>query len=114
NLDQLVMAVVHELVHIFLDPFQDQMHPHLSMTTTPAFMDILEQQTQKLTMQFLRLAPLTFPTNPNNDPAFYCADWVKQMILSPPFGWRWNRTDATPQVPTFVTIPGQPDYPVSL
>jgi len=57
NLDQLVMAVVHELVHIFLDPFQDQMHPHLSMTTTPAFMDILEQQTQKLTMVFLKSLP---------------------------------------------------------
>ena len=57
NLDQLVMAVVHELVHIFLDPFQDQMHPHLSLTTTPAFMDIVEQQTQKLTMVFLKSLP---------------------------------------------------------
>jgi hypothetical protein len=64
--------------------------------------------------QFLRLAPLTFPTNANNDPAFYCADWVKQMILSPPFAWRWNRTGATTVAPTFVTVAGQTDYVVNL
>jgi len=57
---------------------------------------------------------LTFPTNPNNDPAFYCADWVKQMILSPPFAWRWNRTGDTVVAPTFVTILGQTDYTVNI
>ena len=57
KLDQLKTAVVHELVHIFLDPFQDYMHPHLSMTTTPLFMNTLEQQTQKLTMVFLKTLP---------------------------------------------------------
>jgi len=57
NIDQLAMAIVHELVHIFLDPFQDQMHPHLSLSSTPAFMDILEQQTQKLTMVLLKNFP---------------------------------------------------------
>lgn len=72
------------------------------------------ERTILICQQFLRLAPLTFPTNTNNDPAFYCADWVKQMILAPPFAWRWNRADATPIAPTFVTIAGQPDYQVNL
>jgi hypothetical protein len=64
--------------------------------------------------QFLRLAPLTFSTNPNDDPAFTCADWAKQMILSPPFAWRWNRTGATIPAPTFTTIIGVSDYSVAL
>lgn len=72
------------------------------------------ERTILICQQFLRLAPLTFPTNPNNDPAFYCADWTMQMILSPPFAWRWNRTSATVALPTFVTVPGQTDYPVNL
>ena len=55
--DQLIMAAIHEIVHIFLDPFQDYMHPHLSLTTTPLFMNTLEQQTQKLTMVFLKTLP---------------------------------------------------------
>jgi len=55
--DLLIMSVVHELVHIFLDPFQDYMHPHLSTTVTPIFMSMLEQQTQKLTMVFLKTLP---------------------------------------------------------
>jgi hypothetical protein len=57
EMDQLVMALVHELVHIFLDPFQEQMVPHLSNATSSAFMNILEQQTQKLTMVFLKTLP---------------------------------------------------------
>ena len=72
------------------------------------------ERTILICQQFLRLAPLTFPTNPNNDPAFYCADWTMQMILSPPFAWRWNRTSATVVVPTFTTIIGQTDYSVAL
>jgi hypothetical protein len=72
------------------------------------------ERTILICQQFLRLAPLTFPTNANNDPAFYCADWTMQMILAPPFAWRWNRTDATPVAPTFVTVPGQSDYQVNL
>ena len=66
ELDNLITAVVHELVHIFLDPFQDYMHPHLSITTTPLFMNTLEQQTQKLTMVFLKtLPPNIIPPRPN-------------------------------------------------
>ena len=57
NVNRLVMAAAHELIHLFLDPFQDAIHPFLSPTTTPAFMEILEQQTQKLTMVFLKNLP---------------------------------------------------------
>ena len=55
--DLLVMAVVHEMVHIFLDPFHDYITPHLSPTSAPHFMNTLEQQTQKLTMVFLKTLP---------------------------------------------------------
>lgn len=62
----------------------------------------------------IRLAPLTFTENTNNDPAFSNADWVMQEILAPPNSFRWNRTSATPEVPTFTTVTGQTDYAVSL
>lgn len=65
--------------------------------------------------QMIRLAPLTFAANTYNDPAFSNADWVMQEILSPSLGgWRWNRSSATIQAPTFSTIVGQTDYVVSL
>ena len=57
NINRLVMAAAHELVHLFLDPFQDAIHPFLSLTSTPPFMEILEQQTQKITMVFLKTLP---------------------------------------------------------
>lgn len=57
KMNVLVMALVHELVHVFLDPFHDFANPHLSETTTPYFMNILEQQTQKLTMVILKTLP---------------------------------------------------------
>ena len=72
------------------------------------------QRTITRTSQFLRLQPLLFQKNTANDPAFSNADWVKQLILSPPFAWRWNRTAATFTDPTFVTIIGQTDYVVNL
>jgi hypothetical protein len=53
----LIMSLVHELVHIFIDPFHAWAEPHLSQITTPRFMDIVEQQTQKLTMVFLKTLP---------------------------------------------------------
>lgn len=59
NMDILTMALVHELVHAFLDPFHAFVHPYLSETTTPYFMNILEQQTQKLTMVILKTLPKT-------------------------------------------------------
>jgi hypothetical protein len=65
--------------------------------------------------QFARLEPLTFASNTNNDPAFSNADWVKQTILAPPFGWRWNRAiKGTPSAPAFVTVAGTSDYSVAL
>ncbi len=65
--------------------------------------------------QFARLEPLTFASNTNNDPAFSNADWVKQTILAPPFGWRWNRTiEGTPSAPAFATTIGNSDYTMNL
>lgn len=73
-------------------------------------------RTLGVTQQFVRNAPLTFTTpTVNNDPGFSNADWVKQTMLSPPFGWRWNRTSGgAPSTPTFATVIGQTDYTVSL
>lgn len=53
-------------------------------------------------------------TTTNNDPAFSNADWVMQTILAPPFAWRWNRTTASPQTPTFSTEIGVTDYKVAI
>ena len=53
----LTMGLVHEIVHIFLDPFQDHAHNFLSISSTPAFMNIVENTTQKLTMVFLKSLP---------------------------------------------------------
>lgn len=58
--------------------------------------------------QFVRRIPLTF-TN-NNDPAMMIGDWVRNMILQPPFAWRWNRS----LVPPITCVVGQTDYQVNL
>ena len=55
--ERVVIAVVHELVHVLLDPLHGWMCPYLSSTTTPFFMETLEQQTQKLTMVLLKTLP---------------------------------------------------------
>lgn len=55
--EMVVQAVLHELVHIFLDPFQNWMFDYLSKTTTPLFMSTVEQQTQRLTMVILKTLP---------------------------------------------------------
>lgn len=67
-------------------------------------------RTIALAQQFVRNAPQTFtlPTV-TNDPAFSNADWVRQFILSPPFAWRWNRTESN-----ITCVIGQTDYTVSL
>jgi hypothetical protein len=57
DIDRLVLALVHEVIHILVDPFHDSMLPFLSPSTTPAFMETLEQQTQRLTMVFLKTLP---------------------------------------------------------
>lgn len=55
--ERLIMALVHEVVHILVDPFHEAMLPFLSPSTTPSFMETLEQQTQRLTMVFLKTLP---------------------------------------------------------
>lgn len=55
--ERLIMALVHEIIHILVDPFHESILPFLSPSTTPAFMETLEQQTQRLTMVFLKTLP---------------------------------------------------------
>jgi hypothetical protein len=69
-------------------------------------------RTTTLASQFVRNAPLVFASQ-NNDPALSNADWVKQMILSPPFAWRWNRVGASYANPLFTTQVGVSDYKVT-
>jgi hypothetical protein len=57
EIDKIVMALVHETVHILLDPFHEHAIPFLSPSSSPVFMKILEQQTQKLAMVFLKSLP---------------------------------------------------------
>ena len=65
--------------------------------------------------QYLDQSPLTFTTPVvSNDPAFYHADWVMQMILAPPFAWRWNRSAGSFSTPTFTTQIGLTDYKVNI
>lgn len=44
-----------------------------------------------------------------NEPGFSLGDWVRNLILSPPFAWRWNRA-----VATFATAAGTQDYSQAL
>jgi hypothetical protein len=46
-------------------------------------------RTVQFVQRFIYQKPLTF-TN-TNDPAFAIGDWVRNLILGPPFAWRWNR-----------------------
>lgn len=57
QIDRLVLAIVHEIVHVLVDPFHESMIPFLSPSTTPSFMETLEKQTQRLTMVFLKTLP---------------------------------------------------------
>jgi hypothetical protein len=43
------------------------------------------------------------------DPALWMADWVRNVILQPPFAWRWNR--ATTTIPL---VTGHLDYEVNI
>jgi hypothetical protein len=67
ELERLVLAVIHELTHAFLNPFHDFVEPYLSKTTEPFFVNMLETQTQKLTMVFLKQLPKSIvPRRPSN------------------------------------------------
>jgi hypothetical protein len=57
KIEDMVQRFTHEVVHVFLSPFQEFIEPHLSEVTAPYFMRILEQQTQKLTMVLLKTLP---------------------------------------------------------
>lgn len=57
KMDRLVTSLVHELTHVFLDPFHEMIEPFLSLATRSFFESILEQQTQKLTMVLLKGLP---------------------------------------------------------
>jgi hypothetical protein len=59
-----------------------------------------------LASAFTRYAPLTMSSN---DPALSNADWVRQFLLSAPFGWRWNRVTTG-----FTCTVGQTDYQESV
>ena len=66
ELDQIIQSLTHELVHIFLAPFQEWIEPHLSATTAPLHMKVVEQQTQRLTSVFLKTLPKhLIPKRPN-------------------------------------------------
>src|SRR6185312_9643909 len=45
-----------------------------------------------------------------NEPALTMGDVVMQMMLAPPFTWRWNRKVLT----SFNTVAGQQDYTKSV
>src|ERR1700686_75040 len=65
-------------------------------------------RTVNYVQRFIRQAPLTFSNT--NDPAFAIGDWVRNLILSPPFSWRWNRA----VVPPITCVIGQNNYQVNL
>lgn len=63
------------------------------------------QRTVNIAQQFLRGAPLTSVLGVANEPALTIGDWVRNIILSPPFAWRWNRN-----LTIFNTAVGIQDY----
>ena len=68
---------------------------------------ILVSRTVAYVQRYIRQAPLTF--SGTNDPAFGIGDWVRNLILSAPFAWRWNRATATQ-----TCVIGQNDYTINL
>ena len=55
--ERILGILVHEFVHVLLDPFDEWMAPHLSTITAPIFVDVLERQTQTITMILLKTLP---------------------------------------------------------
>lgn len=55
---------------------------------------------------FVRFQPLTIG---GNEPALTAANMTLQLMLGPPFQWRWNRS-----VATFVCTVGQQDYTANI
>jgi hypothetical protein len=61
-----------------------------------------------ITQRYIYNAPLLYVNS--GDLAYSIGDWVRQLILSPPFVWRWNRGF----IPPIVCIPGTYDYQVNV
>jgi hypothetical protein len=57
TMGRLTMSIVHETIHLLLDPFHEKISPFLSESSTMDFMRVLEQQTQQLTMVFMKSIP---------------------------------------------------------
>src|SRR5690242_16602528 len=66
------------------------------------------KRTVDMTQRFIYNAPLLYVNS--GELAYSIGDWVRQLILSPPFVWRWNRGFVDP----IVCIVGQTDYQVSI
>jgi len=66
--------------------------------------NITLKRTIDMTQRFIYDAPIVYVNS--GDLAYSIGDWVRQLILSPPFVWRWNRGF----VPPIVCIAGQTDY----
>ncbi len=64
-------------------------------------------KTVDITKRFIYNSPLFFVND--GDLAFSIGDWVRQFLLSPPFAWRWNRSEMG-----LVVQPGKTDYTVPI
>lgn len=63
------------------------------------------QQSVNFASMFTRLNPLSNVAGIAGEPALTIGNWVRQMILGPPFAWRWNRSQTA-----FLATIGQQDY----
>jgi len=66
------------------------------------------KQTVEITSRFIYNAPLLYVNS--GELAYSIGDWVRQLMLSPPFVWRWNRGFVDP----ITCIVGQTDYTVAV
>lgn len=66
------------------------------------------KKTIDMTQRFIYNAPLLYVNS--GELAYSIGDWVRQLMLSPPFVWRWNRGFVDP----VNCIVGQTDYQISI
>ena len=64
------------------------------------------QATLDFTLPYVKFQPMTIGSQ---DPALTAANMTLQVMLGPPFQWRWNRNTAS-----FACTPGQQDYTVAI
>lgn len=72
-------------------------------------MPLTLQNTVNWTAPFVRLQPLTGVGGIPTEPAVTIANTVKQLVLSPPFAWRWNRNTVSINL-----VAGTQDYVQSM